>query len=99
MLKGGDLGPAVLLDKIEDSPLLKAVHYRDNLEMPPSGKLPAAKIEILSRWVKMGAPYAPGKEEVVKAPEHKEMKVTDADRAYWAYRPLGKRTPPCRRCA
>ena len=88
LLKGGDLGPAVLLDKIDDSPLLKAIHYRDNLEMPPSGKLPAAKIEILSRWVKMGAPYASGKEEVVKAPEHKEMKITAADRDYWAYRPL-----------
>ena len=71
LLKGGDLGPAVLFDKIDDSPLLKAIHYRDGLEMPPSGKLPAAKIEVLSPWLKMGAPYAPGKEVVVNRPNTK----------------------------
>jgi hypothetical protein len=94
ILKGGDLGPAVLLDKPDDSPLLKAIHYRDGLEMPPSGKLPAEKLDVLVRWVKMGLPYSPAKEEVVKAPVHKEMTITDADRAYWAYRPMSRPAVP-----
>src|SRR5262245_22679511 len=40
VLKGGDTGPAVTPDKPDDSLLLKAIHYRDGLEMPPTGKLP-----------------------------------------------------------
>src|SRR5262245_39731993 len=35
ILKGGELGPAVTFDKIEESPLLKAIHHKDGLEMPP----------------------------------------------------------------
>jgi hypothetical protein len=87
VLAGGDLGPAVLLGKVQESPLIKAIHYRGNLEMPPSGKLPPDKIAVLTRWVEMGLPFSPGK-EVVKAPDHTKGKITDADRAWWAYRPL-----------
>src|SRR5690349_4879915 len=36
ILKGGDLGPAVILDKPAGSPLLNAVNYKDGLEMPPT---------------------------------------------------------------
>ena len=38
----------------------------------------------------MGLPYSPAREEIVPSPERKEMKITDADRAYWAYRPLSR---------
>src|SRR5262245_14008846 len=33
LLAGGDLGPAVSLEKPDESLLLKAIHYRDGLEM------------------------------------------------------------------
>jgi hypothetical protein len=94
LLKGGDLGPAVLLDRLDASPLLKAIHYSGGLEMPPSGKLPAETIDVLSRWVKMGAPYAPGKEPTAAAPVHLGMKITEADRNYWAYRPVVRPAVP-----
>jgi mono/diheme cytochrome c family protein len=41
LLAGGDTGPGVDLAKPDESVLLKAVHYKDGLEMPPAGKLPA----------------------------------------------------------
>jgi hypothetical protein len=88
LLHGGDLGPALLADKLDDSPLLQAIQHKNDLKMPPSGKLPPAQIDVLVRWANMGAPYSPGKEEVVKAPAHKKMEITDADRNYWAYRPI-----------
>jgi hypothetical protein len=94
LLKGGDLGPAVLLEKLDASPLLKAIHYAGELQMPPSGKLPAEAIDVLSRWVKMGAPYAPSREAVAVAPAHKAMQITEADRNYWAYRPLSRPVVP-----
>ena len=53
ILRGGDLGPAVTLDRPDESLLLQAIRY-DGLEMPPSGKLAAAEIDVLTRWVKEG---------------------------------------------
>ncbi len=53
ILRGGDLGPAVTLDRPEESLLLQAIRY-EGLEMPPSGKLPAAEVDVLTRWVKEG---------------------------------------------
>ena len=53
VLRGGDLGPAITLDRPEESLLLQAIHY-EGLEMPPAGKLPAAEIDVLTRWVKEG---------------------------------------------
>src|SRR4051794_13952101 len=45
ILKGGDLGPAVSLDRPDESSLLMAVHYKSGLEMPPTGKLKPDQIE------------------------------------------------------
>src|SRR5262249_12291096 len=66
---------------------------KNDLKMPPSGKLRPAQIDVLVRWAKMGAPYSPGK-EIVKAPAHKKMEITDADRNYWAYRPVRQSALP-----
>ena len=92
-LRGGELGPAVDLAKPEASSLLKAIHY-DELQMPPSGKLPPAQIAILTRWVKEGLPYP---KHLEKEPAHvavKKTSVTDEDRSFWAYRPVAAQTPP-----
>jgi len=53
VLRGGDQGPAITLERPEESLLLQAIHY-DGLEMPPSGKLPGVEIDVLTRWVKEG---------------------------------------------
>ncbi len=59
LLTGGDTGPAVVPGKPEESLLVAAINHAGP-EMPPSGKLPAPKIEALTQWVKMGAPW-PGR--------------------------------------
>src|SRR5688500_7875834 len=47
VLKGGDHGPSVDLVAPDKSVLLKAVNYADSeMEMPPSGKLPQAQIDV-----------------------------------------------------
>src|SRR5829696_4142734 len=50
VLKGGEIGVAVSLDKLDESPLLEAINY-ESLEMPPKGKLPQAQIDVLTKWV------------------------------------------------
>src|SRR5436309_2879990 len=57
VLKGGGGGPAVALEAPDRSRLLQAIHWRDGLEMPPSGKLPQKDIDTLTRWVRAGAPW------------------------------------------
>ena len=46
MLQGGDSGPAAVPGKPEESLLVEAVRYQDELEMPPKGKLTDRQIEI-----------------------------------------------------
>jgi hypothetical protein len=61
VLKGGDHGSSIDSADPDKSVLLKAVNYTDGeMEMPPSGKLPQAQIDVLAKWVKAGAPWPPG---------------------------------------
>src|SRR5262249_37312157 len=89
ILKGGDLGPAVDLDRPDDSNLLRAINYKGGLEMPPTGKLAAEQIDALTRWVKAGLPMKDG---AAVRHETKGGVVTPEARNYWAYRPV-KRPP------
>ena len=57
VLRGGELGPAVSLKEPDQSRLLQAIRYEE-IEMPPSGKLPSGEIDVLTRWVKEGLPWS-----------------------------------------
>jgi len=60
LLKGGEIGPAINLKEPEKSLLLDMLSYRDgDHEMPPKAKLSQGKIDILTQWVKLGAPFNP----------------------------------------
>ena len=97
ILKGGDTGPAVVPGKPEDSLLIKAILYTDDeLLMPPKekltgkgGKMPAADIQTLTQWVKMGAPFPKGGKIVA---EKKQKQIGAEDRAFWSFQPL--KNPP-----
>lgn len=80
-MKGGDSGAAVVPGKPQDSLLVEAVKY-ESFEMPPSGKLPDEQIAALETWVRMGAPWPAG--GVV----HPVSKITEEDRAHWAFQPV-----------
>src|SRR3954468_1419357 len=54
-MTGGDTGPAIVPGAPDESLLIEPVRYQE-IEMPPKGKLPAAEIAVLERWVAMGAP-------------------------------------------
>ncbi len=93
MLKGGDKGPAVILGKGRTSPLVKYVAHEEESFMPP--KKPAFKdmVDVLAKWIDLGAAY--DKPLVEGAAVGKQpMTVTDKDKQYWAYKPLGEIKPP-----
>jgi hypothetical protein len=91
--KGGDLGPGITPDKPEQSNFVKAINYKDGLEMPPTGKMKPEQIEILTRWVKAGLPMKDGAAVVHKV-EPKAGVVTAESRNYWAYKPVRRSAPP-----
>jgi hypothetical protein len=81
--QGGDLGPAVVPGKPEESLLIRMVRWTDDEhQMPPKEQLPAAEIALLEEWVKRGAPD----------PRVTEEQPSDLD--WWSLKPLLLPTVP-----
>ena len=87
VLLGGDSGPAIVPGDAAASLLIQAVHY-DGLQMPPTQKLSAAKIQVLEQWVQQQAPWplAAGTTSMRKSAAA-AVTVTDDDRQHWAFQP------------
>lgn len=103
ILEGGESGPAIELGSPEQSLLVQAIRY-ESLQMPPSGKLPANKIDVLVRWISANAPvsddFAKGVMEGTggDAKEHTTKhrssdEITEADRSHWSFLPIQRREP------
>jgi cytochrome c553 len=89
VLKGGDSGPAVVPGKPADSLLVKALSHADTeLKMPPAGKLPAAEVVALAKWVEIGMPW-PDK-LVLTSPNA----IEKAAARHWAFQPIKRPEPP-----
>ena len=90
MLAGGESGPAVIPGDTSESLLLKAVRY-EGYEMPPSGRLAEADIQVLTEWVQRGAKW-PGHDRP-SGPVVRQGFSTE-DRQWWAIQPVADVTPP-----
>jgi hypothetical protein len=84
-LKGADTGPVVTPGDPSSSRLLRAVGYAGKVKMPPTGKLPDAEIDALTKWVEMGTPWP--KNDAL-------LKNTPEDARYWAFQPMRRYAPP-----
>ncbi len=93
-LQGGQSGPLVDKAKPGDSRLLKVVGYDDKLKMPPVGKLPAPQLAALRAWADMGAPWPGAPQAGVARPKASGRTLTEADRNFWAFRPVVKPAEP-----
>jgi cytochrome c553 len=85
-LKGGESGPALVAGKPEDSLLIFALKWEDNLEMPPDEPLPPAVIADFEKWIAMGATDPRSGPPVPVAP-FVETKTT-----HWSFQPV--QNPP-----
>jgi hypothetical protein len=92
LLKGGESGVAIVPGNPAASPMIDAVNYR-GLEMPPTGKLSPRQIAALAEWVKMGAPW-PKESPSSAASKRSDFTITDEDRRYWAFQPVGHPAVP-----
>jgi hypothetical protein len=90
VLKGGDSGPAIVPARPEESLMIRAVaHRHGDLKMPPKGKLPDAEVDLLARWVAMGAPWPVGSN-----PAKLTMAAAAPTAEHWAFRALRAPSPP-----
>ncbi|MCC9606161.1 PSD1 and planctomycete cytochrome C domain-containing protein [Blastopirellula sp. JC732] len=84
MLQGGESGAALVPGKPDESLLIDAINYT-SYEMPPTGQMSADSIEILTRWVKMGAPWPEADSNLIRT---SDKSFTDEDRSWWAIQPV-----------
>ncbi len=95
LLREGSEGPSVAPGKSKESRLFRMVSHLDRPYMPlKAAKLPDDAIAKLGQWIDAGAPYdRPLVEKAVVATKDRSV-VTDADRAFWSFRPLARVEPP-----
>src|SRR5688572_24459227 len=99
LLKGGDTGAAVEPGNPDRSLLVKAIRYDDEeLQMPPKAKLPQGQIDVLTQWVKRGAPMSPAADApAVAAPGGHGaggIPVTPEAKQFWSFQPVKRPEPP-----
>ena len=95
LLRGGASGPAWNESDPRNSLILSAIRY-ETYEMPPDGKLPAEQIEVLTRWIRLGAPYSGTEAETPAEVEPKAHgpTVNEQTRNHWSFRRVTRPEPP-----
>src|SRR5262249_8277922 len=89
LLKGGESGPAVVSGDPTGSAVIQAVRYEHEPKMPPTEKLEDREVDILSRWVALGAP---GPDEKMATPiatvEERGVRWIEGKRRFWSFQPV-----------
>ena len=90
--RGGESGSAIVPKDPAQSLLVKAIRYADsNLQMPPSESLVDEEIEVIEKWIRMGAP-APSDQPTTAVHPHPSDPVFG--RSHWAFQPLQNKPAP-----
>ncbi|MBS0263854.1 MAG: PSD1 domain-containing protein [Planctomycetes bacterium] len=85
---GGDSGPVISTENFAESSFLKAINYgQDSVQMPPRGKLPQDEIDLLTEWVRRGAPF-PVTTQPAGASKSRKGIDFDAGKQFWSFQPL-----------
>ncbi len=91
ILTGGERGAAVTGASLSGSWLWKLVTHTVTPFMPPGGKLPDEKIEILRKWILAGAPMPEGgvtdeeAERLEALRKLEERPITEVERSWWSF--------------
>jgi cytochrome c553 len=90
---GGDSGAAVIPGRPEESRLIEAVRYKNrDLQMPPKNALSEAEVQVLERWVAMGAPDP--REALGSGVKRPTGMSLEEGRAFWAFMPVNRPAVP-----
>lgn len=92
VLAGGESGTAVSLERPAESLLIQAVEHQGGLQMPPNGKLSAAEVQVLRRWVELGLPWSTA--AATANGLRTSGTLTAEDREFWSFRPISNPALP-----
>ena len=93
ILEGGDTGPAINLKNVDESLLIQAIRYEGDYEMPPDSKMPDAEIELLTEWVRRGAPW-PTETAAAKQKSEEAFDLAKRKAEHWCWQVISKAQPP-----
>ncbi len=94
LLKGGEVGPAIVPGNPRDSLLIRAVSHGDaDLQMPPKAKLPQEAIDKLTQWIAMGAPD-PRDGDTADISDKHELDLAQLTAGHWAWQPVRRDVRP-----
>ena len=89
--RGGDGGTVIVPEKPDESRLLKAVLYQDpTLAMPPDNALSKREIDVLRRWIEMGAPDS----RTAETSSSVRKIDMESGRQFWSFLPVRDPQPP-----
>jgi hypothetical protein len=96
LLKGGQNGKAIDLEKPATSKLLKLLRHQQEPHMPKDrAKLPDAAIAQIAAWIDLGAPYDSPLVAAKKTKVSWTQKVLpDGAKTFWSFQPLHRVAPP-----
>jgi hypothetical protein len=89
LLTGGDSGPAIVPGRPDESLIVQAIGYADDLKMPPKKKLTDEKLAAVRTWIAAGAPW-PDSDSVPAATTAKPASGADftpEQKGFWAFQP------------
>ena len=89
--RGGDSGPLVTAGRPGASLLLEVLRYDGDIQMPPEGKLSAEEIEVVTRWVHLGAPM-PADDDLPDRPDG--FIDFEAGKRFWSFQPVERQPRP-----
>ena len=95
LLRGGAEGVAVVPGQHVESRLWRLITHAEEPHMPQrADKLADAEIAAVAEWIDHGAPYdAPLLDSAAPEQGAQGMEVSEADRDWWSFRPLGSSPP------
>ncbi len=97
LLKGGDIGPAIVPGKPDESILMEALRHEYDLEMPKAGvKLDPPIVANFEKWITMGAPDPrdkPPTDDELAADTNWES-ILETRKNWWSFQPIVKPESP-----
>lgn len=92
--EGGANGLVIVPGNPDGSRLIEAIRYTDDeLQMPPTSRLPDDAIAHIEKWVALGAPW-PGAYDAMAALDVRTREAVATSEKYWAYRPVARPEVP-----
>jgi hypothetical protein len=92
--RGADSGVLINGADPNESRLLRAVSYENQIKMPPTGRLKAEEIDAIRDWVRMGAPWPAEKAVAEQVSRAKPSSDLSEQRKFWSFQPVRKLAAP-----